>query len=291
MSDKHSRYINPLLDFSFKKIFGTDSNKDLLIDFVNAVLAGRKTIINLEYNKNEHHGENKEQATAVFDLLCTGDKGEKFLIEIQHSKPVNFKKRGIFYTSRLISEQAEKGEMKAWKYNISEVYFIGILDKPEPFGSLDKLTDQKRHLHDICLCYRDTGEIFYEGLGYTYIDLANFTKTENEFTEKLDVWLYHLKHLEEKENLPQHLRKTIFERLYDVAEYTNLTKEEQNMYDADLKRKWDNEAVLAYREEQGEEKGKLEMASEIALKLKKKGMAILEIAELTQLNPEEIEKL
>lgn len=247
MSKTTTRYIDPLMDFGFKKIFGSEPNKDLLISFLNQIFKGRKHIVDLVYNKTEHHGDNKEEASAVFDLLCTGDQGEKFLIEIQHSNPVNFKKRGLYYTSRLISEQAPKGKSKTWKYKISEVYFIAILDKMEEGG-----TDSDRYLHDICLCYRDTGEIFYDNLGYTYIDLSKFVKTEAELTSDLDVWLYLLKHLDEQDDMPRHLRKTIFEKLYKIAEYTNLSKEEQQMYDQDLKRKWDNEAVKAFREEQQE---------------------------------------
>ena len=75
---EHTRYINPLVDFSFRKIFGSDPNKDILIAFLNEIFRGRKRIVDLVYNKNEHDGENEEEARAVFDLLCTGDQGEIF---------------------------------------------------------------------------------------------------------------------------------------------------------------------------------------------------------------------
>ncbi|WP_256003464.1 Rpn family recombination-promoting nuclease/putative transposase [Pedobacter deserti] len=116
--EKHTKYINPFVDFAFKRIFGTEPNKDLLMGFLNAIFNGRKTIVDLMYSKTEYLGDNTEEAKTLFDLLCTGENGEKFLIEVQHSSPVNFKKRSIYYTSRLISEQAPKGEMRQWKYNI-----------------------------------------------------------------------------------------------------------------------------------------------------------------------------
>ena len=112
---ENKRYIDLLVDFAFKKIFGTDSNKVLLIDLLNAIFENRKVIIDLAYNKNEHHGKNKEEGSAIFDLLCTGEHGEKFLIEVQHSKPLNFKKRSIFETSRWSREQAPRGNMKEWQ--------------------------------------------------------------------------------------------------------------------------------------------------------------------------------
>ena len=209
-----NRYVDLLVDFSFKKIFGTDTNKAVLIDLLNTIFEGRKVIIDLVYNKNEHHGENQEEGTAIFDLLCTGDKGEKFLIEVQHSKPSNFKKRSIFYTSRLISEQAPKGKMKEWAYNISEVYFVAIMD-------------------------------------------------QNEF--------------------------------YNIAEYTKLSKEEQDMYDEALKRKWDNVAVMTEARESGEARGRAEgernKALEIARKMKADGQPFELILKFTELSAEEIEKL
>ncbi len=68
---KDKRYIDLLVDFAFKKIFGTDSGKTLLIDLLNAVFENRKVIIDLVYNKSEHHGDNEEEGSAVFDLLSS----------------------------------------------------------------------------------------------------------------------------------------------------------------------------------------------------------------------------
>jgi predicted transposase/invertase (TIGR01784 family) len=97
------KYIDPLVDFAFKKIFGTEPNKDLLIAFLNAVFNGRRHIVDLVFNKNEHLGDLKNEGSAIFDLLCTGDQGEQILIEVQRARQAYFKERALFYTSRLIS--------------------------------------------------------------------------------------------------------------------------------------------------------------------------------------------
>jgi len=76
------KYIDPLVDFAFKKIFGSDPNKDLLIAFLNEVFRGRKHIVDLIYNKNEHPGDLRDEGAAIFDLLCTGDNGDQFIIEV-----------------------------------------------------------------------------------------------------------------------------------------------------------------------------------------------------------------
>ncbi len=280
------RYIDPLVDFSFKKIFGSDPNKDLLKALLNEVFRGRKCIVDLHYNKNEHPGDLKEEGTAIVDLLCTGDKGERFLIEVQRGKQDRFKERTLFYTSRLISDQAPRGKRAEWGYDIDEVYLVAIL---EDFVLEGSPTD--KYLHDICLCNRDTGQIFYDKLGYTYIELSKFVKRDTELANDLDKWLYFLKNMPAMDSLPAYLQNPIFEKLFSVAEYSNLTKEEKAMYDRNMKYKWDNQNVFNTAVKEAREGGKHEKAVAIANELKKEGLAFEFISKVTGLSVEEIEKL
>ncbi|QEC75530.1 Rpn family recombination-promoting nuclease/putative transposase [Mucilaginibacter ginsenosidivorax] len=287
------KYIDPLVDFAFKKIFGSEPNKDLLIAFLNEVFRGRKHIVDLVYNKNEHPGDIKDEGAAIFDLLCTGDSGERFLIEVQRAKQGYFKERALFYTSRLISEQAPKGKRNAWGYNIAEVYLIALL---EDFTLED--SPANRYLHDICLCNRDTGEIFYDKLGYTYIELGKFVKDDIELETDLDRWLHVLKNMSRFEKIPVYLRKPIFEKLFSIAEYTNLTKEEKAMYDSSLKYKWDNKNVLDYAIQEADTKAREEERTKafeekiaIAREMKKDGLPVAQISKFTKFSIEEIEKL
>jgi predicted transposase/invertase (TIGR01784 family) len=280
------KYIDPLVDFAFKKIFGSEPNKDLLIAFLNEVFRGRKFIVDLVYNKNEYPGDLKDEGAAIFDLLCTGDKGDRFLIEVQRGKQGLFKERALFYTSRLISDQAPKGHRSAWAYNITEVYLIALLEDFTLEG-----TPKMAHLHDICLCNRDTGEIFYDKLGYTFIELSKFVKEDTELESELDKWLYVLKNMSRMDKIPVYLRKPIFEKLFTIAEYTNLTKEEKTMYDSSLKYKWDNKNVLDYAIKEAKQEGKVEEARAIAREFKKMGISNEDIAKGTGLSIEEIEKL
>jgi len=151
------------------------------------------------------------------------------------------------------------------------------------------------YLHEVCLCNRDTGEIFYDKLNYTYIELFKFVKTETHLETELDKWLYVLKNMSTMNKIPVYLRKPIFEKLFNIAEYSNMTKEEKTMYDRSLKYKWDNKNVLDYAlkegRERGLEQGAHQKAVEIACELKKEGLAIEFIAKTTKLSIEEIEKL
>ncbi len=227
---------------------------DLLIEFLNQVFRGRKQIVDLVYNKNEHPGDNSENGGAIFDLTCTGSGGEKILIEIQRSSQFHLKKRMLYYASKLIADQAPKGKRAAWNYNITEVYVIVLMDGFTMPGA----HQQSHYLHNICLSNRDTGEVFYEELGFFYIELLNFVKNESDLETDLDRWLYVLKHMSKLEKLPVFLRKPVFQKLFEVAEYSNLTKEEQVMYDVALKRKWDNASVLESAKAEGLAAGKAE---------------------------------
>jgi predicted transposase/invertase (TIGR01784 family) len=162
------------------------------------------------------------------------------------------------------------------------VYLIALL---EDFTLED--SPANTYLHDICLCNRDTGQIFYDKLGFTYIELSRFVKTETELETDLDRWLHVLKNMSRMDKIPSYLKKPIFEKLFSIAEYTNLTKEERTMYDSRLKQKWDNKNVLDYAVNEG----KLEQTKAIARELIKEGLAFDFIAKTTKLSIEEIEKL
>lgn len=122
---KIGTYIDPLSDYGFKFLFGREPCKDLLIDFLNEIFNGKKVITDLTYNKNEHSGPGAKSRKMIFDLTCTGRDGEQFIIEVQRIRQDNFKDRAVYYSSRLIHDQAPQGAN--WDYSLKEVYFIGIM--------------------------------------------------------------------------------------------------------------------------------------------------------------------
>lgn len=229
-----NRYIDPLADFSFKRIFGSEPNKDLLISFINSVFRGRKRVVDLVYNKNEFPGDASDIGTVVLDLTCTGSEGEIFLIEVQRRSQRSLKSRMLYYASKLISDQAPKGRRSEWDYELSEVFVIVLMDGFSMPGG-----NGGSYLYDIALCNRDSGELFYEGYGFFFLELVNFDRESEEIESDLDKWLYVLTRLSKMDKLPVFLRKSVFEKLFDVAEYGQLSKKERTMYDVSLKRRWD----------------------------------------------------
>lgn len=297
-SSKITTYIDPFLDVAFKRLFATNESKPILIGFLNELYKGRKYITDIQFGKNEYHGEIKEEGGVVFDILCTDANGSKFIIEVQGGYQEYFKERALYYTSRAISEQSPKGKIKQWAYNISEVHLLAFL---ENFNLPD--TPRYEYLQDICLANRHTGKIFYDKLSFIFIEMRNFVKKPHELHTELDKWLYALKHLTEFKKQPVYLSGPEFDHFFALAKYAGLTKEERDMYNTSLKQKWDNKNVMDYAVAQGKLQGKLQgelqgrlegelkAKREMAAKLLAKNTPIEEIIELTGLSKEEIESL
>ncbi|MCC5921901.1 MAG: PD-(D/E)XK nuclease family transposase [Cyclobacteriaceae bacterium] len=181
-----ARYINPFTDFGFKKLFGSEFNKELLVDFLNEVLGEREKIKDLTYLNSEQLGNTKQDRTAVFDLYCENEKGDKFIIELQNIKQQFFKDRSIFYASFPIQSQAPK--RKQWNFHLTAVYTIGILN----FSFEDKLP---RYLREVQLMDKLTLEVFYDKLTFIYLEVPNFDKKEDELETHFEKWMFILKNM------------------------------------------------------------------------------------------------
>ena len=110
------RYINPYTDFGFKKLFGTEMNKDLLISFLNALLDnGRNKITDVQYLNTENLGARQDDRRSVFDVYCKTKDGSRFIVEMQKAEQSYFKDRSVYYATTPIREQAKKGK---WDYHL-----------------------------------------------------------------------------------------------------------------------------------------------------------------------------
>ncbi len=274
------RYIDPITDFGFKRLFGGEPNKDLLIDFLNAIFEGRKHIVDITYSKNEFPGIVKDNRGVIFDLLCTGDKGEQFIIEVQKVKQQYFRDRSVFYTSSLICDQAVKGGSD-WDYRLNEVWFIGLMD----FCFDDMQKD--KYLHDIHLADIETHIQFYKKLGYIFIELPKFNKQETELRNTMDKWLFVLKNMYQLEKIPVFLKKSIFEKLFKLSEMSNLSKEDYISYLRSQMHRWDYQNGLDTAREDGREEERMR----IARNLKEQGVSLNAIVVATGLDNADIEQL
>ena len=276
------RYVNFYTDFAFKKLFGTEMNKDLLISFLNSLFAGSEVITDLHYLNVEHMGTAAAERKAVFDVYCENDRGEKFLIEMQKAEQEYFIDRSIYYSTFPIQEQAPKGK---WNFHLNKVYTIGILnfcfneDDPEYMHHEVKLMDTR------------TKEVFYDKLSYIYLEMPKFRKKANELDTLFDKWLFALKNLGRLLECPDVLQEQVFQHLFEQAEIANLSPAELYDYRESQKDAWDMYSVVKTAEHRGEKKGREESRLEIARSMKCNGIEANVIASCTGLNLDEIHSL
>jgi predicted transposase/invertase (TIGR01784 family) len=227
--EAHSKYINPLTDFGFKRLFGTEENKDLLIDFLNAVLNIKSKIITLTYGNVEHKGRIKTERGVCFDLYCITGKGERIIIEMQNIAQTNFKDRVLYYVTFPIQRQGEKG--KSWKFNLKPVYSVNVLN----FTFKDN-KDNDQYIHHVQLMDNKTKTVFYKKLIFVFIELPDFNKPLNKLRRKYDKWIYLLKYIADMQNIPDKMKKSpIYTKFFEQSELANMTKEERDLYDESLK--------------------------------------------------------
>lgn len=274
MSALKDKYVNPLTDFGFKKLFGTEPNKALLIDFLNQILPEKHQIKDLNYSRNEQLGLNELDRKAIFDLYCIGASGERFIVELQKAKQNFFKDRSIYYASFPIQEQAQKGE---WDYRLDPVYTVGILD-----FIFDDHKSENELLHVVELKNQHC-DIFYDKLKFIYIELPKFKKQEDELETQFDKWLFVFRHLSNLQDRPQKLQDRIFQNLFEAAEIARFTPEEREAYEESLKYYRDLKNVVDTSRHEG--------IKAVAKEMKANGEPIEKIMKYTNLSREEIEEL
>ena len=240
------RYINFYTDFAFKKLFGTEMNKDLLISFLNALLQGREVVLDVNYLNTEHLGTQEYDRRAVFDVYCKNDKGEVFLVEMQKGEQQFFKDRSIYYSTFAIREQAPRGE---WNYELKGVYTIGILN-----FCFDK-EREGNYYHEVKLMDTATKEVFYDKLVFIYLEMPKFTKQENELESLFDKWLYVIRNLAALMERPRVLQEKVFAHLFEAAEIAKFSRVERYEYEESLKAYRDWFSVMTTAELRGEERG------------------------------------
>ena len=277
-----ARFINPFTDMGFKRIFGQEINKDLLIDFLNALLKGERRVKDIRFLDKELLPEYENDRSLIYDIYCTDENGEQFIVEIQNREHVNFRERTLYYLSQAIARQGEKGT--GWQFDLKAVYGVFFLNF--------RLSDLPQKLRtDIVLCDRDTHELFTDKMRYIFLELPLFDKEESECETDFERWIYVLKNMETLQRLPFKARNAVFQKLEQIVDIAALSKEDRMKYDESIKVYRDKLAIMAFERQKGQAEGRAEGKLEVARNLKQMGLATEAIAQATGLTAETIEAL
>jgi len=148
-----SKFLDPKNDVAFKKIFGTEKNKEILIHFLNDMLTfqGNRAIKDVTFLKTIQDPETAANKTSIVDILCKDKKGNQYIVEMQVAKEKGFEKRAQYYASKAYISQTHIGG----KYHdLKEIIFLAISDfimfpKKEGFKSDHVILDKKSYENDL----------------------------------------------------------------------------------------------------------------------------------------------
>jgi len=273
-----AKYINPYTDFGFKRLFGVDANKDLLIDFLNQLLPAKHQIKDLTFKNVENTPDLPEERKAIFDIHCESITGERFIVEMQKAKIKYFKDRAVFYITFPVREQANKGD---WNYELNPIYYIALLDFF--YDEKEEICKKKPKFRRDVMLFDQDGELFYDKLRFTFLQMPAFDIPNDKLVTHYDKWCYFLQNLESFENIPDILKETIFEKAFKTAEIANLSAEDYKKY---------LDSLDAYREVKGIRETAIEESKyDIAKEMIVCQEPIDKIIRYTKLDKQTIEKL
>lgn len=281
-----ARRINPFTDFGFKYIFGRESSKENLIDFLNGLLKnepGFEPIMDITYTDKENKGSGPLDRGIIYDINCVTATGRQFIVEMQNSQQEFFFDRSIYYVCRALCEQGERGQ--DWRYDLKPVYIIAFVN-----FNIPELGDRVRS--DVGLCNLMTNEPISDKMRFIFIQLPKFRdKREEDCKDIFEWWIYNLINMETMEQLAFIKQHHLFQRLSEITEYAALNKEQRKVYDADLKAYRDLTNSIEFAESKGRQEGEISERSKIISTLFSNGMKPDSIARMTGIPESEVTKI
>jgi predicted transposase/invertase (TIGR01784 family) len=280
-------------DFMFQRVLGSEGNKDILIDLLNAFLRkeGEETIIDVSILKTVVDYKLVVHKRSILDVYCTCKNGVHFIVEMQVDKDLEFIKRAQYYASKTYTNQLKKGEGYE---TLKEVVFLAFLNHELFPKKIDWISN-----HEIL--DTETGERDLKDFSYTFVEIPKFEKTVQEVRTEDELWTLFFKRgesLSEKE-AEMFKKNPIFNKAIGLMVESSLSEDERRDYEAAEKAALDTDSVMKQNRKEGreegivigEERGKLEKALEMARKMKEIGLPTEQIVLVSGLSQEEIDTL
>ena len=284
------KFVDVTNDVAFRKIFGNENRKEVLISFLNAVLLfeNENTIVDVDiltpYQLPDIKGGKVIPQSCGIDVKAKDQKGKTYIVEMQVAEVEGFDKRVLYYASKSYSAQIERGDDYEM---LNPTYFIGILDF--------EVTQNPSYINRHRITDVNTGEHYIKDIEFNFIELPKFNKKESELNTIIEQWVYFIKNAENINVIPDSVKDTGLKFAYEDADRHSWTKLELEAYDYVFMREQDERGKWALLTKRAMEKGKkeieLKLSEKIARKMLKLGISLNEVAESTGLTIEEINKL
>ena len=247
------KFLDPKNDLAFKRVFGSEKNKDILIQFLNDILDHQyigeiRAITFLPTIQDPEVAANKQ---SIVDVLCQDQHGVQYIVEMQVTATTGFQKRAQYYASKAYSGQLFAGDDYQ---KLRDVIFLAITN-------FTMFPEEAAIKSDHLILNSDTYTHKLQGLRFTFIELPKFTKKIEELTSIRDKWYYYLKYA--PSTTPEAYWQLVkdspaLKRAYDELERFSWSAEELTKYDQIIKRDKDNASAWIAQFQKGEEKGRQE---------------------------------
>ena len=290
-----ARFIDPRVDWAFKRIFGSEDTKECLITFLNGLFEDELVIKDVTFAKTEKLGLRPDDRGVVFDVYCVTNEGKHIIVEMQKKEQEYFADRALYYTARAIVQQGVRG---IWDYHLAPVYTVCFMDFVLDSPILKKFRT------DLVLTDLQTHQRVSDRMRIVYLQLPLFDKhTEAECMDIFDCWIYIMKNMNMFEQMPFSEKYPVFRKLAEIGDLRKLSREELELYDEDIKNMRDIYATRKFDEKRGMEKGmakgraegkvegKAEGKAEVARNLLAMGMSWSQIMQATGLTEDQLKQL
>ena len=277
------KYADLLNDEVFKLVFGRESTKDVMIEFLNQVILDRK-ILDLEFIDKEMHPIERDAKGTVYDMFCKTDDGSKIIVEVQRRKQPFYPERALYYSTFQIQRQVEAG---AEYYDFLPVYVVSILD-----FKMDDDPDANAVRTAYRLYEEASHKLLTDRVTFIFIELPKFTKTVEELDGNILEGMYFcFNNMTELESRPEVLDHQIFTKIFDVTELYNMDQDTRDKVLENMTTERDLRNQMTYAREEGREEGHVEERAKNAKNLRDLGVDPEIIAKATGLTVEEIQNL
>jgi predicted transposase/invertase (TIGR01784 family) len=274
------RFINPKIDYAFKKIFGSEQSQQILISFLNAIVYdGEKIIQSLTIKNPYNPGQVLSLKDTYLDVKAVLNDGSIVVIEMQVAPMAAFEKRVAYNLSKAYANQLIKGEYyprlnPAIAVTITD--FILLKDSSKIINKFVFQEEEEKKL-----------KILEKELGLIFVEIPKFKKSLSELQTLTDKWIYFLKEAATLEEVPENLGEVSeIELALNLASQVNMTPEEFEIVDQRGMMLQDERGRITYAEEKG--------GKRLIMRLLKKRFGVIpeEISsQIESLSIEELESL
>jgi len=275
---------------AFRKIFGSEKNKDILIHFLNDMVTFKDNahIQDVTFLKTVQDPDTAAKKTSIVDIMCKDQQGNSYIVEMQVAKERGFEKRAQYYAAKAYTSQMNTGGQY---HNLKEVIFLAISNfvifpNKTAYKSDHIIFDAQNHDHDL------------KDFSFTFVELPKFNKHINELTTTTEKWCYFFKYATEtsEQDFKQFMAQNdVIERAYEELNRFSWNDEDILIYDQAEKYEWCYQASMDQKYidgvTKGKAEGKVESLTNVAKNMLAAGMSLEQIAQLTHLSPTEIKRL